>query len=148
VRFISGQDLANGVILTPADVERELVYIVEQLENGTELLAAEVDKAADVALRLDLEQARALLKSKHTTVDRRKADVLEQTYDLHREKLLADTRVRMIRDSQHDLRAELEAVRSIGASVRSSMWEGQGTGGSSSGSRSRPQQPQGRSLDF
>lgn len=132
MRYIDGEAIRQGGILLPTDVERELVEIVEQLEKGAALVVREATRRADLSLRYDLAYARALLKA-DGAADVRKARAMLVCEELYSELALTDARLRMCRDSQHDLRAMLEAVRSIGASVRSSMWEGQGSGGSASG---------------
>lgn len=130
MRYISGARIAAGEVISPLDVERELVEINEQLEKGTEQLVKHSERLAQVTIDYELRSAQAMLRAKGKSIDQRKAEVLVAVEDLYREKVTLEAKVRLIRDCQHDLRAMLEAVRSMGASVRSAMWnDGQGQGG-------------------
>lgn len=130
MRNIVGGQLRQGVVITPEDVERELVEIVEQLERGTVVMSEKVRALGDVSSEFEVQYAKALHRSKERSADMRKAGALLAVEDLFREKALLETQVRLIRDTQHDLRAQLEAVRSIGASVRSAIGLGGGDGSS------------------
>ncbi len=141
MKYISSDLLAQGVVLSPAEIERELVHIVEQIEANSAILVRESEQLADVSLKYDLAYAQAMVRAKGRSAEQRKAEVLMVVEELYREKTLCESRLRLCRDAQHDLRAELEAIRSIGASVRSSMWEQSGTGGSQGGSTRRPGDP-------
>jgi hypothetical protein len=134
MRHISGEALRNGEVIAPTDVERELVHIVEQLEDGTAKLTEYSERLSQVSMDYEIQWARAMVRADGKSLDQRKAQVLLICEDLFRQKATLEGQVRLIRDCQHDLRAELEAVRSIGASVRSSMFEG-GSPGSGSTSR-------------
>lgn len=138
MRWITGAALAQGVVITPAEVERELVEVVEQLERGSETIARLSRELGDVSTRYELDYARALHRSQERSADMRKAAALLAVEDTYRAKALLETQLRLARDLQHDLRAQLEAVRSIGASVRSALWGGGGDGSQSGASSSRP----------
>jgi len=133
VRFINGQALRDGAVLSPMDVERELVEIVEQLEHGTATLTRLLEEQEQVDTDLELRTAQVMLRSGQKSEGMRKAEALDVLEDEVRQSRKLAQKVRLVRETQHNLRAELEAVRSIGASVRSSMWEGQGTGGNNAG---------------
>jgi uncharacterized protein YicC (UPF0701 family) len=135
VKHVTGENLRNGVVLTPDDIERELVEIVEQLERGTVMLSEKVRQLEQVSTEYDVQYAKALWRSSERSADKRKAQALLTVEELFRERQLLETQVRLIRDTQHDLRAELEAVRSIGASVRAAAFMGGGDGSSQSGAR-------------
>lgn len=133
MRFINGQALRDGAVLSPMDVERELVEIVEQLEHGTATLTRLLEEQEQVDTDLELRTAQVMLRSGQKSEGMRKAEALDVLEDEVRQSRKLAQKVRLVRETQHNLRAELEAVRSIGASVRSSMWEGQGTGGNNAG---------------
>lgn len=136
MRYVNGAEVRGGAVILPTDVERELVDIVEQLEKGASMLAEVSAELADVAPKYELAFARALVKSSGKSAEVRRAQALLACEDLYWQKAKLEASQRLIRDTQHDLRAQLEAVRSIGASVRSALWQG--------GSSGPPQQPPGR----
>jgi len=130
VRHISSANLAAGVVLTSDDVVRELAAVNDQIEAGIEKLTDYSERLTAVQIDYELRFAQTLLRSSAKSEALRRADALLTCQDLYREKATLEGQVRLIRDTQHDLRAMLSAVQSIGAGVRSTQWnDGQGTGG-------------------
>jgi len=128
LRYLSSANLQAGQVLTGAEVERELVEIVEQLEHGTATLTRLLEEQEQVDTDLELRTAQVMLRSGQKSEGLRKAEALDTLADEVRLSRKLAMQVRLVRDTQHNLRAELEAVRSVGASLRASMFDGGTTG--------------------
>lgn len=121
--------IAAGQLITPTDVEQELVTLVNALETGQGELAKLTRQVGDLETRYALDRARALIRSDGHNAAARDAEALLAVAPLFTELSSLRTQQRVLRDRLHDLRAAIDAVRSIGASVRSSMFsDGQGQG--------------------
>lgn len=113
--------LGAGQILTPTDVETELLTLLTRLDEGQRFLA-EKDTAASLAsMEYDLAFARALVRAQASSAEGRKAEALLSCEALYRDKVTAEAVVRTTKERMRVLFASVEVVRSLGASVRASV---------------------------
>lgn len=137
--------IAQGEIVTPTDVEQELIRLVERLEQASAFIRAKVLELAEVENAYVLARARALVEATARTVEQRNAQALltvEETTKnpewgggLVTRRTHLEAIVRASREGAHNIRSEIEAVRSLGASARSAMGNTLGQGGPNERSR-------------
>lgn len=107
--------------LTPPEIEEALYDIAERLEQGQRYVA-DLDKAyTEASMTYDLAHARALLRAEGSNADARKAAALLAVEDTYRAKEVAYLALRTARSRMEVLRVKADLLRSIGASVRTSM---------------------------
>jgi len=106
---------------TPADVELKIVEILRQLENSELFLRQQLARLHQATHNLDLRYNLAIRKSDARAADQRKADAWIETEKERREATEAEMLVRALRDSQHNLRAQLSGFQSVARSLAVSM---------------------------
>ncbi len=88
------------------------------LEQATEDLAAFARDAAETEVNHKMLYAQAFASSHETSDARRKEDATHRTFHAHRARQLAEATYLSQRELLLTLRAELDALRSIGANIR------------------------------
>ena len=106
---------------TPADVELKIVEILRQLENSELFLRQQLARLHAATHNHDFRYNLALAKSDQRAADQRKAEAWLATEQQRREMTEADMLVRALRDSQHNLRAQLSGFQSVARSLAVSM---------------------------
>jgi hypothetical protein len=109
-----------GQVLTPVDVEQELLTLLNRLDEGQRFLAEKDAEATERSMTYDLAFARALIRASASSAEGRKAEALLACEDLYRNQVLAESVVRTTRERMKVLYTSVEVVRSLGASVRAS----------------------------
>jgi hypothetical protein len=108
-------------MLTPDQIAAELQRLASHLERRTEELSEFLTAAAEAESSYRAERARALLTSDGRTAEIRNAQADHAVAHLLHERLITAATADACRESIRSTRAQLDAVRSIGASVRSAM---------------------------
>lgn len=106
---------------TPADVELKIVEILRQLENSELFLRQQLARLHQATHNLDFRYNLALAKSDQRAADQRKAEAWLATEKERHEATAAEMLVRALRDSQHNLRAQLSGFQSVARSLAVSM---------------------------
>lgn len=106
---------------TPADVELKIVEILRQLENSELFLRQQLARLHAATHNHDYRYNLALHQSEKKAQDQRKAEAWLATERERREMTEADMLVRALRDSQHNLRAQLSGFQSVSRSLAVSM---------------------------
>jgi hypothetical protein len=112
-------------ITTPQQVERQLVALMNALEKATEDLADARLEAEEAREEYDnaMAKARILLAEDNVkrTVQRREDEAFLMCGDQRRMANAKAVRLSMVRDDIARIKMQLDATRSLGTSVRSSM---------------------------
>lgn len=106
---------------TPADVELKIVEILRQLENSELFLRQQLARLHQATHNLDFRYNLALAQSDQRAADQRKAEAWLATEKERHEATAAEMLVRALRDSQHNLRAQLSGFQSVARSLAVSM---------------------------
>jgi len=106
---------------TPADVEIKIVEIMRQMENSEVFLRQQLARLHQAQHNLDFRYNLAIAKSDARSADQRKAEAWIATERERFEATQADMLVRALRDSQHNLRAQLSGFQSVARSLAVSM---------------------------
>lgn len=106
--------------MTPHAIESELRRLTAILEERTDDFAGLLRRAAESEVAYRIGYAHALLMA-DGTVPQREARATLDTAELLQERRIAEALADACRESIRSARAQLDAVRSISASVRSAM---------------------------
>lgn len=106
---------------TPEDVELKIVEILRQLENSELFLRQQLARLHQATHNHDFRYNLALAKSEQRAADQRKAEAWLATEKERHEMTEAEMLVRALRDSQHNLRAQLSGFQSVARSLAVSM---------------------------
>ena len=110
--------------ITPMEVEKRLLELVDELEEAQDMLAkAEMEFAeAEYQNRQALAQARLRIgnEERRTTDAQRKDEATVFCKSEDWAFVMADARVRIARSTVFAIRSKIEVARSLGTSVRSS----------------------------
>ena len=108
-------------MLTPDQIASELQRLAAHLERRTDELAELLTAAAEAESAYRSARARALLVADGRTAEIRNAQADHATEHLLHERLTTAAVADACRESIRSTRAQLDAVRSMSASVRSAM---------------------------
>lgn len=106
---------------TPADVELKIVEILRQLENSELFLRQQLARLHQATHNYNMRYNLAYKSSDGRSDGQRKADAVLATERESYEMTEADMLVRALRDSQHNLRAQLSGFQSVARSLAVSM---------------------------
>ncbi len=104
-------------MLTQGKVERELARLVEESEDAALEIAALAEAAARAEVAYKVANAKALLRSEGT-VDVRKAQAIIMTEAEYLEHKIADAKLLAGQEKARTIRASMDALRSVNATVR------------------------------
>lgn len=104
-------------MLTQADVERELARLVQASEDVAHDIAARAEEAARAEHTYKIAYAKALLRAEGT-VALREAQALLAVEAEHLGRKVADARLLAAQETARTIRAQLDALRSVNATVR------------------------------
>jgi hypothetical protein len=106
--------------MAQADTEREILRFVRDLATVTEEIASAAVEAAKADARYDLAHARALLDQvgHEGTVPEKQARALVVCEDRYHETKYKEAVFKALQEKGRNLRAQLDALRSINANVR------------------------------
>lgn len=114
------------IAYTPVDLEMRILDVLARLEQGAVFERHAIDRAA----RAEMEWKRAYWIAKEasegTAADKREADAMVKTMDLHQEHLEAAWVAKAVKATMHNLRSILSGYQSVAKSVTADM----GAGGS------------------
>jgi hypothetical protein len=108
-------------MLTPDQIANELQRLASHLENRTEEFGGLLTAAAEAEASYRSERARALLTADGKTAEIRNAQADHSVEHLLHERLITAAVADACRESIRSTRSQLDAVRSMSASVRSAM---------------------------
>ncbi len=111
----------HGSETTPRDVERELWRLMSRLDGRLAEHERIVVEAAEAEAEYRVEFAKALLRAEGATVAEREARATLATERLLRDRKVKEAVAAASLEAQRSLREQLQAVRSVGASVRAAM---------------------------
>jgi hypothetical protein len=103
------------------DIESELVRLCRLLEEHTDRMVKAAGDAAFYDAEFDIEFALALGRQHTGTVDDKKAKATIEVADLLRKKKRSAAVLTALREAGHNVRAELDALRSVNANHRSQL---------------------------
>jgi hypothetical protein len=106
---------------TPADVELKIVAILQQLENSELFLRQQLARLHQATHNYNMRYNLAYKTSDGRSDGQRKADAVLATERESYEMTEAEMLVRALRDSQHNLRAQLSGFQSVARSLAVSM---------------------------
>lgn len=106
---------------TPADVELKIVEILRQLENSELFLRQQLARLHQAQHNYNMRYNLAYKTSDGRSDGQRKADAVLATERESYEMTEAEMLVRALRDSQHNLRAQLSGFQSVARSLAVSM---------------------------
>jgi hypothetical protein len=106
---------------TPADVELKIVAILQQLENSELFLRQQLSRLHQATHNYNMRYNLAYKTSDGRSDGQRKADAVLATERESYEMTEAEMLVRALRDSQHNLRAQLSGFQSVARSLAVSM---------------------------
>ena len=107
--------------LTPTDIERDLLRLCAHLEARTSDLAELLMASAEAEHAHKVERARSLLIADGKTAEIRGAQADHATEHLLHARLTATAEADACREAIRSTRAQIDAVRSMGTSLRSAM---------------------------
>ncbi len=103
--------------ITPAAVEGEILRLSALLDHATSEIAKRGRDAAEKRMHRDLSVAKAYVAAEGT-VDAKKATARIECADVVKDAEIADAVLRNARDAAHNIRSQLDALRSVNASLR------------------------------
>jgi ribosomal protein L10 len=106
-------------VLTPVDVERELLRLCKLLEAATYEFADMAKESAVADAEYKSANARARLQAKGLTVGEKEAEATIATEKEYMRRRVSESIADSQRELCRSLRSQLDAVRSIGANLRS-----------------------------
>jgi hypothetical protein len=106
--------------VTPHDIEGELLRLTAVLEERTAEFAVLLRRAAEAEVAYKIGYAQSLLMA-DGTVQARESRATLDTAGLLEDRRIAEALAESCRESIRSTRTQLDAVRSISASVRSAM---------------------------
>jgi ribosomal protein S18 acetylase RimI-like enzyme len=104
-------------IVTPVNVEREIIRLCECCERVITEIAKRARAAAEADAEYKKVHAQAILKSEGT-VSEREAHAALATQDQYRDRRIAEALLLAAQEAGRNYRAQLDALRSINANVR------------------------------
>lgn len=110
-------------LLTPPEVESEILRRAKRLDKVTAALAKRARAAAEADVAWKIAHARALLAAEGTVAEREAHALLacEQEYGAHR---LADAVLLSAQEAGRNGRAQLDALRSVNVNLRALVERG------------------------
>jgi hypothetical protein len=102
---------------TPVDLEMRILDVLARLEQGMVFERELSERAANVSLAWERAYWIAYNSSEAGAADRRKADAMVTTMDLHQEMLTAQFAEKAAKSTMHTLRAVLSGYQSVAKSV-------------------------------
>ena len=105
-------------MITPTEVEAELVRLADRLEHKSDELAGLLEAAAKADVAFRLAHARALLRADGDTVAEREAEATLAVEAELRERKTTEAVADACREAVRSLRDQLSAVQSVNANVR------------------------------
>lgn len=108
----------RGRPLTAIEVEGELLRLMERLEQDTEELAFRAQQAAEAEANHKGRWASVFLQAEGTE-SKRKAEADVVVHDLYLKRKVTEGLYLATRESCSSLRAQLDALRTISANIRS-----------------------------
>ncbi len=106
-------------MLTPDQISSELQRLAAHLERRTDELAGLLTEAAEAEANYRAERARAILTANGKTAEVRNAQADRAVTHLHHHRLTTAAVADACRESIRSTRSQLDAVRSMSASIRS-----------------------------
>lgn len=104
--------------LTPVDVEEQICRCLKDLEQATEEYEKHAKEAAQAEVTYKVEYAKALLRAEEKTVGDREARATIDCESFFYERKGAEAVLAAQKELLSTLRARLDALRSLSASVR------------------------------
>ena len=122
---MSAHSNANGIIVTPASVEKRLLDLSREVDQAHEFLDKCEEDYYNAKAGLEIALATVRVRTngsavKYTVRDKEDYAVLECA-DLIRAVAIAEAKVRAARANTNRIRTQVDIARSIGTSVRASM---------------------------
>jgi chromosome segregation ATPase len=117
--------------LSQLEVESEIRRLSDRLTELTTAQADHAQEAAQADVTLKLKQARAWLdlRGHGGLKDEKEAQVLEQTALFYQAAKLADAVLKADHEAGRNLRAQLDALRTLAANIRDQVHYATGRGG-------------------
>lgn len=105
--------------LHPAEVEHEIMRISGLCERVTTEIASRARAAAEADVAFKLGHARAFLRTDAKTVGAREAEALLACENEYRDRKITEAVLLGAQEAGRNYRAQLDALRSINANMRS-----------------------------
>lgn len=117
--------------MAQSEVEREIMRLSNVLTTITEDVADSARRQAQGEVNYKLAYAKAMLRADQApgTVAIKEALALDECGDQYQVWRLAEARFKACQESGRNVRAQLDALRSINANVRSAVTHAYGSGG-------------------
>lgn len=112
--------IGPGQAVTPLDVEQALLTLLATIDRAVAALEESENEASEAGLDYELAYARAIVRSQASNAEKRKAESILAVEDLLRAKVRAEAVRVAKKERMKALLEQVEIVRSIGASVRTS----------------------------
>lgn len=103
------------------DVEQALLTLLATIDRAVAALEESENTTSEASLEYDISFARAMVRSQASSAEKRKAEAILAVEDLLRAKVRAEAVRQTKKDRMKALLEQVEIVRSIGASVRTSF---------------------------
>lgn len=101
----------------PAEVEAQLVDIEARLERGQHFQRVWEERAYRTKLAYTLSNAKALIDTRASSADVRRAEALLACQQEYEDMMLAEMMVKAVRETMHNLRSQLSGYQTISRSV-------------------------------
>jgi len=107
------------LLLTQGQIESEIIRLSSDLEDTTHAFGAQAEMAAMADARWKREEAKLMLVSTRTSEGARRADALVRSGDAYTNYRVAEAISGALQEKCRSLRAQLGALQTLSANVRS-----------------------------